>query len=141
MMNSEQYNIVSENELTEVLAHFNTEFIMSIIDSAIANRNNPTAFASNPNIIDAWDANFKQIINYYGSADVTERVNTLRVDTYQEIIKRICTYHGLNFTIDDVDLYSAAHYLYQFFVSDFLKYMDQFFAMYIVGEAAVYMRL
>ena len=64
MMNSEQYNIVSENELTEVLAHFNTEFIMSIIDSAIANRNNPTAFASNPNIIDAWDANFKQIINY-----------------------------------------------------------------------------
>lgn len=136
MMNSEQYNIVSENELTEVLAHFNTEFIMSIIDSAIANRNNPTAFASNPNIIDAWDANFKQIINYYGSADVTERVNTLRVDTYQEIIKRICTYHGLNFTIDDVDLYSAAHYLYQFFVSDFLKYMDQFFAMYIIGEAA-----
>ena len=134
MMNSEQYNIVSENELTEVLAHFNTEFIMSIIDSAIANRANPTAFSSNPNIIDAWDANFKQIMNYYGSTDVNERISTLRVDTYQEIIKRICSYHGLNFTVDDVDLYSAAHYLYQFFVADYLKYLDQFFAMYIITE-------
>ena len=135
MTNSERFNIVSENELTEVLAHFNTEFIMSIIDSAIANRANPTAFASNPNVVDAWDANFKQIINYYGSTDVTERVNQCRIDTYQEIIKRICTYHGLNFTVDEVDLYSAAHYLYQFFVSDFLKYMDTFFAVTIINDA------
>lgn len=135
MTNQERFNIVSENELTEVLAHFNTEFVMSIIDSAIANRFNPTAFASNPNIVDSWDANFKQLINYYGSSDVTEQVTTLRIDTYQEIIKRICSYHGLNFTVDEVDLYSAAHYLYGFFVSDYLKYMDQFFAMFIISNA------
>lgn len=139
MTNPERFNIVSENELTEVLAHFNTEFIMSIIDSAIANRANPTAFASNPNVVDAWDTNFKQLIAYYDSQDVTERIMTLRVDTYQEIIKRICTYHGLNFTVDDVDLYSAAHYLYKFFVSDFLSHMDYFFANFIVNEAeAIY---
>lgn len=135
MTNPERFNVVSENELTEVLAHFNTEFVMSIIDNAISNRLNPTAFASNPNVIDAWDTNFKQIIAYYGSADVSERVTVLRVDTYKEIIDRICRYHGLNFTIDEVDLYTAAHYLYQFFVSDFLKYMDTFFAMYIIANA------
>ena len=135
MTNSEVFNIVSENELTEVLAHFNTEFIMSIIDSAIMNRTNPTAFASNPNVVDAWNTNFQQIINYYQTSDVTERVNALRVDTYKEIINRICNYHSLNFTIDDIDLYTAAHYLYQFFVSDYLKYLDTFFANYIITEA------
>lgn len=136
MTNSERFNIVSENELTEVLAHFNTEFIMSIIDSAIANRVNPTAFAQNPNVVDAWDTNFKQIVNYYQSSDVAERVSVLRVDTYKEIIDRICVYHGLNFTVDDVDLYTAAHFLYQFCVSNFLNYMDQFFANFIIANAA-----
>lgn len=136
MTNSERFNIVSENELTEVLAHFNTEFIMSIIDSAIANRVNPTAFAQNPNVVDAWDTNFKQLINYYQSTDATERITTLRVDTYKEIVDRLCVYHGLNFTVDDVDLYTAAHYLYKFCVSDFLNHMDIFFANYIIQNAS-----
>lgn len=135
MTNSERFNIVSENELTEVLAHFNTEFVMSIIDNAIQGRFNPTAYMQNPNVVDAWDTNFKQIISYYGSQEMQERVQALRSDTYAEIIKRICTYHSMNFTVDSVDLYSAAHYLYQFFVSNFLYYMDTFFAQFIVTEA------
>lgn len=135
MMNSELYNIVSENELTEVIAHFNTEFIMSIIDSAINARFNPNAYMMTPNVVDAWDMNFKQICEYYQSTDMTERMATLRVDTYKEIIDRICKYHSLNFTIEDVDLYSAARYLYQFFVCGFLQYMNYFFASYIVHEA------
>lgn len=139
MVNSERYNIVSENELAEVLAHFNTEFVMGIIDSAINNRHNPTAYMVNPNVVAAWNTNFDAIIQYYGSVEATERINTLRVDTYKEIITRICQYHGLNFTIDEVNLYTAAFYLYQVFVANFLQYMDTFFAQYIVRETeAIY---
>ena len=134
MMNSEVYNIVSENELSEVIAHFNTEFVMSIVDNAIASRFNPSFYFSNPNVVDAWNLNFKQICDYYQSQDMTERISTLRADTFKEIITRICNYHSLNFTIEEVDLYTAAHYLYQFFVCNFLQYMDQFFANYIVKE-------
>ena len=135
MTNSEVYNIVSENELSEVIAHFNTEFIMSIIDSAIAIRYNPSAFTNNPNVVDAWDMNFKQIVEYYQNTDMTERVAVLRANTYKEIIDRICRVHDLNFTVEEVDLYTAAHYLYQFLVSQFIYYMDYFFASYIVREA------
>ena len=134
MNNSELYNIVSENELTEVIAHFNTEFIMSIIDNAINMRWNPSAYMNNPNVVDAWDMNFKQIIDYYQNQDMTERITVLRADTYKEIIDRICRVHNLNFTIEDVDLYTAAHYLYQFFVCQFLYYLDNFFASYIIRE-------
>ena len=135
MNQSEIYNIVSENELTEVIAHFNTEFIMSIIDNAIAARFNPSSYMMYPNVVDAWNMNFKQIIEYYNCVDMTERMMTLRADTYKEIIDRICKYHNLNFTIEEVDLYSAARYLYQFFVCGFLTYMNQFFANYIIKEA------
>ena len=139
MVNPDQFNIVSENSLTEVLAHFNSEFILSIIDQAIANRHNPSAYLSNPNVVDAWDMNFKNLINYYQTADITERITALRIDTYKEIIDRICKYHGFNFTIDEVDLYTVAHYLYQIFVSDFLMHMDTFFANYIVANSeAIY---
>lgn len=134
MVNPEQFNVVSENSLTEVLAHFNSEFILSIIDQAIANRHNPSAFLSNPNVVDAWDMNFKNLINYYQTADITERITALKIDTYKEIINRICVYHGFNFTIDEVDLYTVAHYLYQIFVSDFLMHMDTFFANYVVAN-------
>ena len=134
MNNSELYNIVSENELTEVIAHFNTEFIMTIVDSGINMRWNPSAYITNPNVVDAWDLNFKQIVDYYANQDMAERILVLRVDTYKEIIDRICKYHELNFTIEEVDLYTAAHYIYQFFVCQFMYYMDQFFANYIVKE-------
>lgn len=135
MTNTERFNVVSENELTEVIAHFNTEFIMSIVDQAIQNRFSPTAYMANPNVVDAWDMNFKQIVQYYGSVDVEQRIAALREDTFAEICKRICTYHGLSFTIDNVDMYTAAHTLYHFFVSNYLQYLDQFFANYIVQEA------
>ena len=88
MNNSELYNIVSENELTEVIAHFNTEFILTIVDAGINMRWNPSAYTNNPNVIDAWDLNFKQIIEYYNNPDMTERVTTLRADTYKEIIRK-----------------------------------------------------
>jgi len=135
MTNTERFNVVSENELTEVISHFNTEFIMSIIEQAIQNRFSPTAYMANPNVVDAWDMNFKQIVDYYGSVDVQERIAALRLSTYEEICKRICDYHGLIFTVDDVDMYTAAHCIYHFFVSNYLQYLDQFFANYIVQNA------
>ena len=134
MNNSELYNIVSENELTEVIAHFNTEFILTIVDAGINMRWNPSAYTNNPNVIDAWDLNFKQIIEYYNNPDMTERLTTLRADTYKEIIDRVCKYHEMNFTVEEINLYTAAHYIYQFFVSQFLFYMDSFFANYIIRE-------
>lgn len=132
VINNSAYNIVSENELTQVLSHFNTEFILSIVYATINDRFNPLAYMNNPNVVDSWETNFKNIIQYYNDDIMTSRVTAVRITTYEEIIKAICRHHKLNFDIFDDNLYSAAHYLYDVFVSSYLYHLNTFFANYII---------
>lgn len=132
--NSQLYNVVTENELAEVLSHYSSEFIFSIIDQGMKNRFNGVPIASIPNAVAAWEQNFKAIIEYYGETS-KEEVIRVRDETYREIIDCICKEFNLNFTIDDsVDLYSAAYHLYDLFISNFSSSMTTFFANFIYKE-------
>jgi hypothetical protein len=137
-MNSSLYNVISENQLTEVLSHYDTNFVMSVLDNAIASRFNPNAVMRQPNVVAAWEQNFKQYLaDFDEMADGKTRIYQVREDTYKEIIGRICKEFNLNFTIDDtVDLYSAAYYLYDFFVANFNANLVSFFCNYIYKERA-----
>lgn len=132
------YNIISVNQLTEVLSHYDTNFVMSVVDNGIASRYNPNAVLSQPNIVAAWEQNFKQMLSEFAELpDAKARITSVRDETYREIINRICREFNLNFTIDeDVDLYSAAFYLYDFFVANFNTNLITFFYNYIVRERA-----
>lgn len=132
--NSQMYNVVTENELAEVLSHYSSEFIFSIVDNAMKARYNNVPIATIPNVVAAWEQNFKAIIETYGS-DFAREVYTVRDETYREIIDCICKEFGFNFTIDDsIDLYSAAYHLYDLFVCNFMNSLTSFFANFIYKE-------
>lgn len=132
--NSQMYNVVTENELAEVLSHYSSEFIYSIVDNAMKARFNNVPIATIPNVVAAWEQNFKAIIETYGSDSAAEVFN-VRNETYREIIDCICKEFGLNFTIDDsIDLYSASYHLYDLFVCNFMNSLTTFFANFIYKE-------
>lgn len=132
--NSQAYNIATENELAEVLSHYSSEFVFSIIDKSMSNRFLTVPSVTIPNVVGAWEQNFKAIIAQYGS-DSTMEVARVRSETYREIIDAICKEFNLNFTIDDsVDLYSAAYQLYDLFVCNFAESLTTFFANFIYRE-------
>lgn len=131
--NSQAYNVATENELAEVLSHYNSEFVFSIIDGALNNRFLEVPVAAMPNVVGAWEQNFKAIKAKYGT-DSHQEVLRVRNETYREIIDTICKTFGLEFTSDDVDLYSAAYHLYDLMVCRFAENMTLFFANYIYKE-------
>lgn len=132
--NSQAYNVTTENELAEVLSHYNSDFVFSVVDDAMKKRFQTVPIIAMPNVVAAWEQNFKAIIAQYGEASTSE-VFRVRDETYREIISTICNEFGLNFTVDDtIDLYSAAYHLYNFLVSGFIDSMTSFFANYIYKE-------
>lgn len=132
--NSQAYNVATENELAVVLSHYSSEFVFSIVDEALKARFLSVPLSTVPNVVGAWEQNFKAIKAQYGM-ESHEEVLRVRNETYREIIDTICKEFGLNFTIDDtVDLYSAAFHLYDLFVCKFTECMTTFFANFIYRE-------
>ncbi len=134
--NAQNYNVVTENEVAVVLSHYNSDFVFSIVDEAMKKRFTQVPIVAIPNVVGAWEQNFKAILAQYGT-DSKEEILRVRNETYQEIISDICREYGLTFTIDDsIDLYSAAYHLYDLFVCKFIDNMTTFFANYIYKERA-----
>lgn len=134
--NSQAYNVATENELAVVLSHYDSEFIFSVVDEAMKNRFLGVPISAMPNVVGAWEQNFKAIQAQYGS-DSHAEVIRVRNETYNEIIDSICKEFGITFTIDDtVDVYSAAFHLYNLFVCNFMSNMTTFFANFIYKERA-----
>lgn len=132
--NSQIYNVVTENELSEVLSHYNSEFIFSIVDDAMKKRFTTVPLTAVPNVVAAWEQNFKAIMATYGM-DSKSEVMRVREETYNEIIEMICKEFDLNFTIDDsIDKFSAALHLYNLFVCNFTENLVEFFANFIYKE-------
>lgn len=132
--NSQTYNVVTENELVEVLSHYNSDFVFSIIDQCLKYRFMNVPVTQYPNVVAGWEQNFKAIIAQYGDSS-REEVMRVRNETYREIIDTICKEFNMSFTIDDmVDLYSAAYHMYELMVSNFTDNMVTFFANFIYKE-------
>ena len=132
--NSQAYNVVTENELAEVLSHYESEFVFSVIDEAMKTRFLEVPIVAKPNVVGAWEQNFKAIRAQYGS-DSNSEVLRVRSETYKEIVDTICKEFDLLFTIDDnVDIYSAAYHLYELLVCKFTDNMTSFFANFIYKE-------
>jgi len=125
------YSLTSEKELAEMLSHYSSEFVISVVDENIKQCCNNITGLPIPNAVKGWELNFKSIIEDYGEI---EEVTRVREATYKEIIDRICINYNLNFTIEDVDLYAAAYNLYEFFISRLSENIINFFAVYIYNN-------
>lgn len=120
-----------------ILSHFSTEYINHVIDDSLNMKFRPFDGAM-PNIVDVLERQFQSISA--NSRDYLEKIADVRVETYKEIIFKICSYYNLTFTGDfesmnTQEIYGIAHILYDIFISRFTDYMNNFFVSYIVDNS------
>lgn len=133
-MDNHYYEMGTENELATILSHYDSNFVYDTINFQVNHvRNTAYNLTPIPNIVDAWEQNFKAIIDQYGAEGMTQ-IQEVRQETYHEIINIICNAYGLSFTIEDVDPYTAAYTLYDIFVCNMSALTINFFAKYIYKE-------
>lgn len=127
--------LTAEYEVSEVLEHFNSQYIFDVITEKISNRFNLSMImsASNPNIVLAFEDNFKRCMAVY-PADINN-IKEVREETYEEIVDIIAKAYGftVNF-IEGIDMYWYAYQLYDFFVCNYANYIATFFAKYIYNN-------
>ncbi|MGL5752489.1 MAG: hypothetical protein ACRCXT_18280 [Paraclostridium sp.] len=128
------YNISTENEITSILSHFNTQYILDIMRDNITQK-----YASynieTPNIVSSFDTYFKHLKNIYTSPDDQYRIEETRINTYNEIINIICNSYNIEFNSTDIqDYYTVTYYLYDLFVARYNTHIINFFANFIIKE-------
>ena len=132
--NSDIYQVNAERDISVILSRFNTNFIYDCIESAIESKNNAQFIMPNPNLVRSLEDNFIMMQQNY--PDDKQNILACRDETYNEIINYLCSKYNLSFNTEDngVDLYSAAYYLYDFLVSNYLQNLTVFFSKYILHE-------
>ena len=131
--NMQPYIISNEYNITEILAHFDSDYIISTIEDKLQEIN----FASSliqPNIIASFEENFKLMKDQFPGDE--SNINAVRIRVYTEIIQILCDKFNLQFnTIDDtIDLYTAAFYAYDFLVCNRNSIMVNFFVSFIINN-------
>lgn len=130
--NNSEYNISTENEISIIISHFNSQFIFDVIKDNINKRFEYTQLSMS-NIPASFEQNFKQLMVQYPS-DV-QRIDATRIETYKEIIQILCNHCGFIYNEEAIqDYYSAAFYLYNFLVSNFTNNLVSFFVNFILKE-------
>lgn len=128
--NAATVNINTDAALATILSRFSEDYIIDVIETSINNRFRLYENAS-PNIVYAYEEHFKTLTE--GFTANTDQITETRRNVYLAIINMICTKCGLLFNnSEDLDLYSAAFYLYDFLVANFTKYIITFYTNYIV---------
>lgn len=131
--NSDMYQVNAERDITVILSRFNTEFIYDCINSALESKHNAQFIMPNPNLVRSLEDNF--IIMQQNYPDDKMNILKCREETYNEIIQFVCSKFNLKFNENDqVDLYSAAYYLYEFLVSNYLQNLAFFYSKFIINE-------
>ena len=132
LANNQEYNITTENEVSIILSHFNTDFIFNIIKDNLSNKFKYN-YTQTPNIIASFETNFKALSSTYTGN--VEQIQMVRINTYREIINILCKEYGLQFNeYEGCDYYSIAYYLYGLLLSGFNKNITTFFTNYIKRE-------
>jgi len=126
-------NVNIDNQLAGILSQFNEDYIMDVVKDSLENSIRVYA-PRRPNIVSAYETTFKDLTNGF-SSNTDEILNT-RARVYNQIISIICNFYNFNFVTNDdtIDLYSAAYWLYDFFVSNYTKNMVDFYVTYIIKE-------
>lgn len=129
---SQAYNINLENEVSRLLSHFESDFVLDVVENNTESR---LRFNTIPmaNLCGSFEQTFKTLLaNYPASA---EQIMIVRSKTYGEIIDVLCKGHNLSFKDPmNTDLYGIAYYLYGFLVSDFQKIMVNYLIRLILRE-------
>ena len=129
----EPYKISNEYNITEILSHFDSNYIFDIIEDKL-NTIDYSSSLIESNIVASFEENFKMMRELYPGD--SQNINTIREQTYRQIIEILTNRFNLSFnTVDDtIDLYTAAYYLYDFLVCNRNNIMVNFFTAFIVNN-------
>ena len=131
--NSDIYKSNAERDISVILSRFSTPYIFTCIDNAIQLKTVNQMILPNPNLVRSLEESFNRLFEDY--PDDKANIKEVREETYNEIINYLCSIFKIKFNDDgEVDLYSAAFYLYDFLVGDYLNKICIFFSEYILKE-------
>ena len=133
MLSTTQYDISTERDITEILEHFDSEYIIAAMQDKLENID----FASTliqANIVASFEENFKLMKEQFIGDEIN--INIVRDRVYRQIIDILCSKFNLQFnTLDEtIDVYTAAFYAYDFLVCNRNNIMVNFFASFIVNN-------
>ena len=131
LSNNTEYSIVTNAEVTQVIAHFSEEMILDILEKNLSTR---SSFMPKANLVFSLEQDFRKSLEMYPA--YSDTIQQKRFEIYQAIINRICDFYGLT-TIETSsadDIHAQALFLYSFFISEFSNNIILFFTNYIIRE-------
>lgn len=129
----ELYRINNEYNISEIIAHLDTQYVIDALEDKLENIDY-TSSSIEPNFVGAFESNFKLMGQEFPGDGVN--IRSSREEIYNKIIEMLCKKFNLEFnTVDpNIDLYTAAYYLYDFLVCRRNANMVHFFTMYIINN-------
>lgn len=128
--------INSEKSVGIILSKFSREFIMDVIEDSLKMKFRPFNVGS-ANLVIAIEQNLKLAL--LQNPAYKDNIDSVRDNTYKEIISIICKYYNLSIT-DDASVYNTdqafnlAYILYDTFITNFTTRMISFFVRYIMDN-------
>lgn len=126
----------TDQALGTILGNFSSDYILHVVEDSLQMKFRPFSDEM-PNICDILERQFAAV--YANAPDYQDQITFTRGETYEEIIKIICKYYNLQFTlpfeeIDPNELYGIARTMYDIFISRFSMYCISFFTRYIIDN-------
>ena len=130
---TELYEINNEYNVTDILAHFDSSYILNIIEDKLENISFATSQIE-PNIVISFENNFKNMNDRFPGD--SQNIRNIREQVYRDIIRILTNKFNLQFNMSDenIDLYTAAYYLYDFLMSHRNNIMVNFFTAFIINN-------
>lgn len=127
-------NVNIDNQLAGILSQFDDDYIVDVVKDSLNNRFRIYSLPS-PNVVAAFEATLKQLTDGFSSN--TDEILDTRKRVYENIIAVICDFYNLTFNEnDETDYYSAAYWLYDFFVSNFTEHLKNFYSLFLINESS-----
>ena len=130
---SAPYEIVNEYNLAEMLDHFDSDYIVYIINNKLDNFDFSSVLKE-PNVVISFEDTFKAWYSRFPGDQ--SNIKAIRPQVYADIIHVLCDRYNLSFNDDDdtIDLFTAAYYLYDFLVCNRVNNIVNFFVSFIINN-------
>jgi hypothetical protein len=107
--------------------------VIDIIEDTLARRLNSFDLYGPPNAVESFEQVFQEMYQTYPNE--VDTIQASRQEVYREIIDCICRYMDLQFQdSEDLDVYSLARAMYDFYVARLDNYIVTFYDRYIHAE-------
>lgn len=133
LMNNREYELQSDNQLASILVQFDSDYAMNVVEDTLTQMFNRFDTLPKPNIVKAFKQTFQQLYTAYPYDQ--EAISAKEKEMYRDTISAVSKKYGFQFIEnEDTDLYLAAMFIYDFFVSNFNNYLVSFFSRFLYEE-------